>query len=187
MSISEITLSLKTDQFLYHGSKTLFEAPYIVNNIENRLSTSKVLPMYYATKTLGGENENKGYLYEYRISKHAMDTHGGIPGVIQLTGDHMECMKQFKEMIKNEQVIHRYTANDLSRNGREDGRSNGACNDDDVAAISRTRYNGVCMPKYENQIVICGRDRPVWLEIVTIYSVTKNPDGSKSLTVFKSF
>lgn len=190
-SIDTVTLTLKPNQSLFHGSPTLFAPPYLPHNIENRFSCETKFPLYYATKSCSS-SPGEGYLYEYKIADWAKKTHGGIPEFIFLQGDDLhDSMQHYISMMKQEPVVHRFTDDEIRQNmphGFEYSRVNAATqNDLELACICRTKYNGIYVPKYENQLLICGRGRPQWLEIHNIFRAVKGKDGKITTILFQSF
>lgn len=188
-----ITFSLKQNQSLFHGSPTLFDPPYLPRNIENRFSYNTDFPLYYATKSCS-VSPDEGYLYEYKISDWAKKEYGGIPEFLFLQGNNIhEAMEHYIAMMIQEPVIHSFTDDEIRRNTIhefETTRTNPSQNDLELACICRTKYNGIYVPKYENQILICGSRRHQWLEISNIFKAVKGVkgvDGKITTTMFKSF
>ncbi|MDD4930692.1 MAG: opioid growth factor receptor-related protein [Candidatus Colwellbacteria bacterium] len=189
-SMTTVTLNLTPEQSLFHGSPTLFEAPYLPRNIENRFSCETKFPLYYATKSCSTISPGEGYLYEYKISEWAKKEHGGIPNFLHLQGNIHESMKHYIDMMLQEPEIHHFTDDEIRRNmpyGFMSSRVNSSQNDLELACVCRTKYNGIYVPGYENQLLICGRGRPQWLEIHNIFKVVKGKDGKITSTLFQTF
>jgi len=189
-----VTLTLQPDQSLFHGSPVLFEYPHLPRNIENRFSCEKTFPLYYATKSCSS-SPGEGYMYEYKIDDDVVKKHGGgggIPEFIFLTGSANDSINHYISMMYSEPIVHDFTDNEIRNNTSTSTRrglvrTNQSQNDLELGCIARTKYNGIYVPGYENQLLICGERRPQWLKIVNIFRVVKGSDGKIVSTLFKSF
>jgi hypothetical protein len=166
-------IELGPNQYLYHGSPSLFELPYTPRQIDNRYSPALIFPRYWATKSCG-----EGYVYEYRIKPEYNNI---IPKIVFMCGPYRDMKKSFDALVASKPDMFNFTLNELTT-----GKAHPGSLDVELAQICKKEYNGVYLPSMENQILLCSNDRPQWLEINRIYLYNKNNDVF-SFTILKDF
>lgn len=155
------TFPMKETTYLYHGSSILFKSPYELNQIDNRLSPSPNIPALFATKLNGF-----GFIYEYKGTDKTLKI-GGIPNLLFACGKFSTIQSKLEEELDNLCKTHgcfKKIEDDYQR-------LNYSGYDSIIKKICYTPYNGLFIPGYENQLVLC-RNKG-FLQINNIYFITR--------------
>lgn len=153
------TFPMKENTYLYHGSPTLFESPYELNKIDNRLSPSPHIPSFFATKLNGA-----GFIYEYKATDKTLKL-GGIPDILFACGKFSDIQSKLENELNN--LCKKHNCNPMINYPK----LNYSPYDEIVAKICYTPFNGLFVPGYENQIVLCYNKK--FLQINNIYFVIR--------------
>jgi hypothetical protein len=160
------TYRMTEKSYLYHGSPRLFGSPYELKNLDNRLSPSINIPILYATKLFG-----IGFLYEYKATKNTLKNNG-ILNILFAYGNFSKIQNQLKEQISKlclkYNCFHKSEMYELYSQ-----RANYSDYDKIISSLCFTPFNGLFIPKYENQLILCNKNNNKFLEINNIYLVNK--------------
>lgn len=160
------TYRMNENTYLYHGSPILFSSPYELKNLDNRLSPSVNIPILYATKRFG-----VGFLYEYKATKNTIKN-GGILNMLFAYGnfskiqDHLE--EQITKLCLKYNCFHKSELYNLNSE-----RLNYSDYDEIISSLCFTPFNGLFIPKYENQLILCNKNKQKFIEINNIYYLNK--------------
>jgi hypothetical protein len=152
------TLHLHKDDRLYHGTRMFFGHPHFPKNIDNRFSTNRKLSVQWAenSRSVKRNPYDLGYLYTYA----RREEHPFIPNVI------VSCASRFAELMDFINSNTQQAATQL---------------DASVYYACSGNWNGVYVPKWEQQLVLCSKNLDTFLKLVSVERIF-NIDGQK---VFK--
>ena len=165
------TFPMKENTYLYHGSPVLFESPYELKGLDNRLSPTPHIPSHFATK------QNKmGFIYEYKATKNILEL-GGIPDILFACGKFSDIQDKLENQITELCLKHKCFEKVKERRQLEEKlnfrRASQSSYDDIILSICYTPFNGIFIPGYENQIMLCSNKNINFIEINNIYFVIR--------------
>jgi hypothetical protein len=167
---------INENTYLYHGSPILFTSPYQLKNLDNRLSPSINIPILYATKRSG-----VGFIYEYKATKNTLQN-GGILNILFAYGNFSKIQDQLEEQIiklcLKYNCFHKAEMNEIFEE-----RTNYSGYDKIISSLCFTPFNGLFIPKYENQLILCNKKNNKFLEINNIYFVSKEDKTKNKINI----
>lgn len=139
---------------LYHGSFKLFDHPYLLENIVNRLTYDPTWAKVYASKNKSGEK--LGFIYAYSLDKN-------IENIIQYNGSNM---REVSEKMSESGFPQKYKKTQFGNYMSGDELYPQFCSSNDYI----NNINGIFAPHHfcEKQLILC-KDGEVKLYLKNIY------------------
>lgn len=150
-SIFTSTFLLSPSQSLFHGSKHLFEDPYMLKNHDNRLTPTFNIAASFASRR-STDIKREGYIYEYKILPAIYKRYGGIPDIVFVCGKWSEVSSLVPSALRRPgPPVH-----ELSGPAQERMNTSNTGQEDALLLEACLNWNGLYFPSYENQILMCG-------------------------------